>query len=98
MKYSDYVYAIFHCNLAVLLLKMSVSSALNLASIYLQEPSILKCERSREEKPHHEREKSINHPILIVTKKKMCVRQSLICIETNESVQERQREKYNLKC
>lgn len=75
---------ILHCNLSGLLLKKSVFSAPSLAYVYLQEPFILKCERSREEIPHCEREEPIDHPVLKVIQKKMHRRQSLICIGKKE--------------
>lgn len=78
-----YMY-ILHCNLAGLLLKISVFSALSSASMYLEEPFILKYERSREETPHCEREEPTDHPRLKVTKKKKHLRQSLICIGKKE--------------
>lgn len=75
---------ILHCNLAGLLLKISVFSAPNLAYMYLREPFILKYERSREEIPHCEREEPMDHPVLKVIQKKMHLRQSLICIGKKE--------------
>lgn len=71
---------------------MSVFSALNLASIYSQDSSILKCEKTGEKIPLHEREECINHSILIVAKKKIHLRYSLLHTGKNERAREAKRE------